>query len=100
MENKLVELRKYSDPRIVVQRAIKLYGKNVDIRVSTRKDKKYMIYDPKKRQWIHFGSFNPPMEDYTKHGDEIRRMKFQIRNHRWAYAPKYSSAFMSYFILW
>jgi hypothetical protein len=100
MENKLVELRKYSNPEIVVQRAIKLYGKNVDIRVSSRKNKKYMIYDPKKRQFIHFGSFNPPMEDYTKHGDEIRRMKFQIRNNRFASANKYSPAFNTYYLLW
>ena len=98
MENKLIELKKYSNPEIVVQRAIKLYGKDVDIRVSTRKDKKYMIYDPKKRQWISFGQMG--YEDYTKHGDEIRRMKFQIRNHRWAYSPKYSASFNTYYLLW
>lgn len=98
MYNKLDEVKKYSDPEIVVKRALQLYGRDVDIRISTRKDKKYMIYDKKMGQYIHFGQL--PYYDYTRHGDEIRRMKFQQRNHKWSYAPKYSSRFMSYFLLW
>ena len=31
-------------------------------------------------KWVHFGSFNPPMEDYTKHEDEYRRINYLVRS--------------------
>lgn len=96
--SKLEQIFPYSDPNIVFARAKKLYGRDVKIEYSTRKNKKYQIYDPNKRVWIHFGQIG--YQDYTKTGNEIQRLKFQMRNHRFASAPKYSPAFASYFLLW
>jgi len=96
--SKLEQIFPYSDPNIVFARAKKLFGRDVKIEYSTRKDKKYMLYDPNKRVWIHFGQL--PYYDYTRHRDEIRRMRFQQRNHKWSTAPKYSPRFLSYFLLW
>lgn len=94
--NKLKELQKYSDPEIVMSKA-KQMGFN-PVQISSRKDKKYMVFDGHKM--VHFGQFKPPYEDYTKHHDEKRRSNFLKRNHKWAHAPKYSSAFLSYKLLW
>ena len=63
---------------------------------SSRKDKKYMVFDG--RKMVHFGSF--PYEDYTKHHDEHRLTKFRKRNWKWQFAPRYSPAFLSYWLLW
>lgn len=96
--SKLEQIFPYSDPNIVFARAKQIFGRDVKIEYSTRKNKKYMLYDPNKREFIHFGQL--PYEDYTRHRDEVRRMKFQIRNHEWSKAPKYSPRFLSYFLLW
>ena len=56
-----------------------------------------MIYDPNIKIWFHFGS---TMEDYTFHRDLQRRLKFKTRNRRWADADIYSSAYVSYYLLW
>jgi hypothetical protein len=90
----MAELRLYSDPDIVAQKAQQL-GLN-PVHESSRKDKKYMVFDGHKM--VHFGQI--PYEDYTKHGDKARRDRFRKRNHRWANAPKYSPAFLSYTLLW
>ena len=39
-------------------------------------------------------------QDYTKHGDEKRRDNFRKRNMKWAYARKYSPAWLSFYLLW
>ena len=92
--NKLRELRNYSDPEYVMNKA-KLMGLN-PVHESSRKDKKYMVFDG--RTMVHFGSL--PYEDYTKHHDENRLMKFRKRNWKWQFAPKYSPAWLSWFLLW
>ena len=87
------DLGKYSNYDKV--RALgKKYG--VDVMISTRKDKKYMITHNGRR--IHFGAMG--MEDFTKHKDEKRRERFRQRNRRWANAPKYSPSWASYYLLW
>jgi hypothetical protein len=63
---------------------------------STRNNKKYMIISNGKR--IHFG--DPNYADYTGHKDETRRNNFLIRNRSWKTAPKFSSSWLSYFLLW
>jgi hypothetical protein len=98
MNKKLNELYQYSDPDEVNRRAMKLHLN--EIHPSSRKDKKYMVFDPYKQKMIHFGSFSPKYEDYTKHHDEKRRDNFRKRNHRWANAPVYSPAWLSYYLLW
>jgi hypothetical protein len=63
---------------------------------SSRKDKKYMIFDGHKM--VHFGQMF--YEDYTKHLDPKRRMNFRKRNWRWEFTPKYSASNLSYNLLW
>ena len=82
----------------VIKKAQQIYGKDVKIGLSTRKNNKFMIYDDKNDKWHHFGDIN--YEDFTKHKDKKRRERFQIRNHKWSSEPKYSLGYMSYYILW
>ena len=92
--DKLQELKKWSDPAEVAKIGKKL---NLDIFVSTRKDKKYMVkLDDNKV--VHFGQMN--YEDYTKHKDLKRRDLFRKRNHKWASYPKDSAGWLAYHILW
>jgi hypothetical protein len=81
-QEKLTQLMKYSNPLIVFQNALNYYGKDVLINISTRKDKKYMIYNPINNEWIHFGSFSPPMEDFTYHNDLKRRDNYLKRSEK------------------
>ena len=68
-----------SDPYTVYTKFKKIYPSDSEIKISTRKNKKYMIYDPNIKKWFHFGS---TMEDYTFHRDLQRRLKFKTRNRR------------------
>ena len=86
-----------SDPYKVYSKFKKIYSCDSDIKIRTRKNKKYMVYDPNIKKWFHFGS---TMEDYTFHRDLQRRLKFKTRNRRWADADIYSSAYASYTLLW
>ena len=102
MEEKYKELLNYSNPEIVLKKAKKYLGHEVNITISTRKDKKYMIEKPNGR-WVHFGSFNPPMEDFTYHKNNIRRMNYLNRSSNikgdWK-LDKYSPNNLSRNILW
>jgi len=95
MDKKLKELYNYSNPEEVNRRAMQLHLN--EIHPSSRADKKYMVFNGQKM--IHFGAF-PNYEDYTKHHDEKRRTNFNKRNHKWAKAPVYSPAYLSYWLLW
>jgi hypothetical protein len=57
-----------------------------------------MILDPETNKYIHFGEWS--FEDYTKHKDKKRRNEFLKRNHKWKDYPKYSPAYLAYYILW
>lgn len=92
--NKLKELRNYSDPEYVMNKAI-MMGLN-PVHESSRKDKKYMVFDG--RTMIHFGQMG--YEDATKHNDLDRINRFKKRNWKWQNSPKYSPAWLSWFILW
>lgn len=76
MESKLND---YSNPKTVYRNAKKYLGKDVIIQPSTNKSKKYMVYNPDTDKWIHFGAMDPPMQDFTKHGSEIRRQLYLAR---------------------
>jgi hypothetical protein len=86
-----------SDPYTVYTKFKKIYPSDSDIKISTRKKKKYMIWDPDKEKWFHFGS---NMTDYTFHKDLQRRLKFKTRNRRWSDANIYTAAYASYYLLW
>lgn len=100
-ENKLNELLKVSNPKKVIENAHKYLGNNTRLNISTHKNKKYMIWDGFKM--IHFGSFLPPMEDYTFHNDNDRRNRYLARATKikgnWA-SNKYSPNNLSINLLW
>lgn len=91
-------IEKYSSPHKVFLKAWHMFGPQVQIKLSTRKNKKYMIYDPDKNKWIHFGEMG--YEDYTKHGNLMRRERFRWRNRKWKDKEKYSPAYLAYHLLW
>jgi len=92
--NKLKELRNYSDPEYVMSKA-KMMGLN-PVHESSRKDKKYMVFDGNKM--VHFGQMF--YEDASKHHDLERVNRFRKRNWKWQFEPKYSPAWLSWFLLW
>ena len=88
---------KVSNPKKLRQRANKL-GITEPIYLSNRKLNKYMLYHPFTNNFIHFGSkFH---EDYLYHNDEIRRDNFKKRNKKWGHSEPYSSAYLSFYLLW
>jgi len=101
--NKRKEVEKVSDPDLVYHKAMILlseYG-DVELDFSTRLNKKYMIKgDFTNNKWVHFGDMK--YEDFTKHQNEVRLMKFRHRNKHWIKKyDKYSPAWFSYnLLLW
>jgi hypothetical protein len=97
------KLTDYSNPKVVYKKAKKYLGKDVIIQPSTNKDKKYMVYDPINENWVHFGTMNPPMEDFTKHQDDERRRRYLARATKikgdWK-DNKYSANNLSINLLW
>ena len=72
-----MDIDEVSNPEVVLKKAKKYLGKNVIICLSTRKNKKYMVFNPNTNKWIHFGNSN--YEDFTKHNDEERRQRYLRR---------------------
>ena len=54
----------------------KVYGEDVDLYFSSKKDKKFMVQDPNGK-WVHFGSRF--YDDWHSHKDPIRREKYLKR---------------------
>ncbi len=97
--NKEIEIYKYSNPQEVLKKAYKLLGNNIDLALSTRKDKKYMIRgDFTENKWIHFGQMD--YEDYTKHKNKVRLIKFRQRNSKWKDSKPNTASYLSYYLLW
>ncbi len=102
----MIDIQKYSNPQTVFKKAKMIYGNDVMIDISNRKNKKYMILNPYTKKWIHFGNYG--MEDYTKHKNIQRRENFRVRNKNWSLVQStsrglqepYTAGFMSYFLLW
>lgn len=94
------EIYKYSNPDKVIKIANKKFGKgNYELKLSTRKNKKYMIRGEfTNNKWIHFGQWE--MEDYTKHNDKMRRELFLNRNHEWQHREPNTPSFLSFHLLW
>ena len=67
----------YSNPDVVFKR-LKEYAPELDLYISTRKDKKYYIINPRTKQKVYFGQMN--YEDFTKHNDPIRRENYLKRS--------------------
>lgn len=93
------EIFKYSNPYRVFDNALKIFGDNIELSLSPRHNKKYMIKgDFSDGKWIHFGAWE--MEDFTKHKDRQRRNNFRTRNHKWKDKPENTPSFLSYHLLW
>ena len=93
------EINKVSNPHIVLELLHEYYGKDKELEISTRKNKKYMVKNNNK--YIHFGDIR--FEDFTKHKDEKRRLNYLKRASKikgdWA-KNKYSANFLSIILLW
>jgi len=99
--NKIEELKKWSNPEIAQKQAEKYLGKDVELFISEKKDKKYDIYDPNNNKWVSFGQIG--FQDFTKHKNLERRKRYLNRatNMRgnWKDNP-YSANNLSINILW
>jgi hypothetical protein len=95
------DINLYSNPYVAQQRAVKYLGDNAQLYLSSRKDKKYQIYDPTLQKWVHFGQRG--YEDYTIHHDDERRRRYLNRATKikgnWKNNP-YSPNNLSINILW
>jgi len=101
-DEKYEELIKYSNPEKVRKKLDKYLGKDIPLYISTKITKKYMIQRPDGK-FIHFGQFDPPMEDYTYHQNDIRRINYLNRatniKGKWRDDP-YSPNNLSINLLW
>lgn len=102
-KDKLGLLLTISNPKEVINKAKDYLGDDVEIFISNHKNKKYMIRNPKTNKMVHFGSFNPPMEDFTYHNDNDRRNRYLARATKikgnWI-NDKYSPNNLSIHLLW
>lgn len=92
----------YSNPKQAQKMAYKYLGKkNGKLYISTRKNKKYMVQDPKTRMWIHFGQLG--YEDFTKHKNLTRRKNYLRRSKnikgKWKHS-KYTPNSLAINVLW
>ena len=86
-----------SNPKMVLKQLEKYYGDEVDLYLSTSKNKKYMVFDEDGKK-IHFGDLR--YVDYTKTKNKLKRDSFRNRNKKWKDADKYTPAHLSYYLLW
>jgi hypothetical protein len=71
------EVYKFSNPKKVQELANKYLGKDGTIYRSINKAKKYMVYNPNTKKWVHFGQMG--YEDFTKHKDPKRQKNYLTR---------------------
>jgi hypothetical protein len=91
----------YTNPKIAKKNAVKYLGKNVVLKPSTKKDKKFMVLNPDTNKYIHFGQLG--FEDFTKHQDLKRQKNYLNRTANmkgdWK-DDKYSANNLAREILW
>jgi hypothetical protein len=89
-----------SDKQEVIKKAKSYLGSDVKIKTSTRKDKKFMVENPKGKM-VHFGAKG--YDDFTKHKDDTRRQNYLSRATKikgdWK-KDKYSPNNLAINILW
>jgi hypothetical protein len=94
------DIKKYSNPTQVFRLAKKYLGKTAKIRLSTKREKKYMVETPEGRI-VHFGQMG--YEDFTKHKNKTRRKNYLTRSAKirgdWQ-KDKYSPNNLSRRLLW
>ncbi len=102
MDLKKKQLLKVSNPQTVQNKAKKyLNDSNVKINLSSSKNKKYSIVNPKNNKTVNFGDIR--YTDFTKHHDEKRRQSYLSRaksiKGNWKH-DKYSPNNLSIHLLW
>ena len=103
-----MNLSDYSDPEIVLYRAKFYFGEDVKLLQSTRKTKKYMIFNPYNNKFVHFGQMG--YKDFTKY---VQLYNLETANkHRTKYLKRalkikgnwidnqYSPNYLSMLLLW
>jgi len=92
---------KWSNPHKVQKKSFKHFGKKGLVYRSTKKDKKYQIYDDINNRFVSFGQMG--YEDYTKHRSLKRRKNYLTRTAKisgnWKKNP-FSANNLSRIILW
>jgi len=72
---------KWSNPRLAQRQGFRCFGKKLGtIYRSTRKNKKYQIYDNINNRMVQFGQMG--YEDFTKHRSLKRRRNYLTRSER------------------
>ena len=90
-----MNLNDYSDYKTVLSRAKQYYGENVKLLQSTRKTKKYMIFDRYNNKFVHFGQMG--YLDYTKY---VQLYNLETANkHRYRYLILLQIYIMGYYSL-
>jgi len=89
-----------SNPREVQRKAKHFYGSDAKIYKSCNPKKKYQILNTEGK-WVHFG--DPTHEDFTKHGDLVRRHHYLSRalniKGKWKENP-FSPNWLAISLLW
>ena len=101
-KDKYEQLLKVSNPKKVIENAIKYFNDpNIEINLSTVKNKKYMIINMDTMKKVHFGHID--YQDFTKHNDLKRREAYLNRAYnirgKWM-ENKYSPNNLSIALLW
>ena len=92
--DKLKLLYEVSNPETVAHKAALLHLN--PIHPSSQARFKFMVFNGEKM--VHFGDIH--YQDFTKHKNLRRLNNFRTRNRRFATAPVYSPAWLSYYLLW
>jgi hypothetical protein len=71
------ELYRVSDPMTAQHNAYRYLGDTATLYKSTRKNKKYMLFNPETKKFVHFGSISNL--DHTKTGDPEQQYRYLMR---------------------
>ena len=97
----MADIYSVSNPSVVYKKAREYGIPRDNIKVSTQKNKKYMVLNPETGKWVHFGDMR--YSDYTKHNDQERRARYIARASNipgdWG-KNKYSANSLSLALLW
>ncbi len=103
-----MNLNDYSDFESVLNKAKHYYGEDVKLLQSTRKTKKYMIYNPYNNKFVHFGQMG--YLDFTKYVQlydikkanehRIRYLKRALKIKGNWQNDQYSPNYLSLLLLW
>ena len=103
-----MNLSNYSDFETVLSKAKYYFGEDVILKKSTRKTKKYMIFDPYNNKFVHFGAIG--YLDFTKY-KQLYDIKI-AEEHRYRYIKRalkhkgdwktnpYTPNYLSLLLLW